>query len=143
MSRYFSEAGVREAVERINGSQEHLALAQNLTGTVVLLALDDPDGKDVMTTYVFDRGRCTDWTYEAEQAPSGLRDRPFKPMVDGLVRVVAAYQTFVKLDKGEIDPADALESPDYQVEANRIMILPLMQALDSWNREVREIAKEY
>ncbi len=81
--------------------------------------------------------------YESEQAPSSLRDRPFKPMKDGIARVTANYSTFVKLDTGEMKPADTLDSPDYKIEGSMLMILPLMQAMDSWNRTVRRINKDY
>jgi hypothetical protein len=143
MARYFSREGVEQAVPIINENSEHLKLATNLSGVVMLRALDDPNGKDVLVTYTFDKGRIVDFVYEAEDAPSGLRGRPFRPMVDGLVRVTANYDTFVKLDKGQITVADTVDSPDYNIEGNKLMVLPLMQAFDSWNRVVRTIEKEY
>ena len=143
MARYFSREGVEEGVQVINNDPEHLKLAVNLTGVVVLCALDDPDGKDVMVTYTFDKGACTDWVYESGDAPSALRARSFKPMKDGIARVTANYATFVKLDTGEMKPADTLDSPDYKIEGSMLMIMPLMQAMDSWNRTVRGIEKTY
>lgn len=143
MARYFSREGVEQTVERINNSKEHLELAQNLTGKVLLVALNDPDGNDLLVAYTFDRGKCVDWVYEAEKAPSALRERAFKPMIDGMAKVTAEYETFVKLDKGEIEAADTIDRPDYKIEANMIMILPMMQAVDSWNRQVRAIDKDY
>ena len=143
MARYFSRQGVEESLEVINNNAEHLEAARNLTGVVALRALDDPDGNDVLVTYTFDRGRIVDFVYEAEKAPSSLRDRPFKPMVDGLVRVSANYATFVKLDTGEMETADTVDSPDYNIEGNMLMVLPLLQSFDSWNRVVRGIDKEY
>ena len=143
MARYFSREGVEESVQVINNDPTHLRKAVNLTGVMVLRVLDDPDGKDLCVTYTFDKGRCTDWVYEAEPAPSSLRDRPFAPMKDGITRVTAGYATFVKLDTGEMTPADAIDSPDYKIEGSMLMILPLLQAVDSWNRTVRAIEKTY
>ena len=144
MARYFSRESVEQAVEVINNDAKHLEAAKLLTGTVILRALDTPDGKDVSVTYTFKEGRCTDWKYEDAAAPSKeLRDRPFKPMKDGLARVTAQYSTFVKLDKGEMEPADTIDSPDYKIEGHMLMIMPLMQAVDSWNRTVRSMPKEY
>jgi hypothetical protein len=143
MARYFSREGVEQSIPIVNGSAQHLELAANLSGVVMLRALDTPDNKDVLVTYTFDKGRIVDHRYEAEDAPSRLRDRPFRPMVDGLVRVTANYQTFVKLDRGEMNTADTVDSPDYNIEGNKLLILPLMQSFDSWNRVVRTIEKEY
>ncbi len=112
-------------------------------GKFIICAQDTPDGKDVMITYSFDVGRCTGYEYEEEAAPSSLRDRKFTPVKDGLARLMAAYDTLVKVDKGEMEPADALNSPDYKIEGNMMMMLPLMQAIDSWTNKVRELDKEY
>jgi hypothetical protein len=143
MARYFSREAVKESIDAINGDREHLEKAKLLSGKFVLRVLDTPDGKDLIVTYTFDKGRCTDWKYEEAAAPSALRTKPFKPMIDGLARVTAKYATFVKLDRGEMDPADALNSPDYALEGNKLMLMPLLQAVDSWNRRVRAIPKTY
>jgi hypothetical protein len=143
MHRYFSREAITESIEAINNDRQHLEAAKLLTGKFILRALDTPDGKDLLVTYTFDKGRCTDWKYEEGDAPSTLRKRPFKPMVDALARVTASYTTFVKLDKGEMEPADALKSPDYTLEGPTLMLMPLMQAIDSWNRRVRAIPKTY
>lgn len=143
MARYFSREGIEQSIEKCNADAAHLERAKLLTGKFVLRVLDTPDSKDLVVTYTFDKGRCVDWKYEEAPAPSRLRQRPFRPMVDGLARVTARYDTFVKLDKGEMEPPDALKSPDYQIDGNTLMLMPLMQAVDSWNRKVREIPKEY
>lgn len=143
MARYFTKQSVEESVALLNSDPEHLELATLLTGTIVLRALDDSAGNDVMITYNWDKGRIKDWTLEAEAAPSSLRDRPFAPIKDGIARITANYQTFVKLDRQEMEPEDTLDSPDYKIEGHKLMILPLMQAVTSWNRVVRSMAKEY
>lgn len=143
MARFWSKESVQETIDYMNKNEEHLKLAGNLSGKVVIRVLDDPDGKDIYATFTFQKGRCTDWNYEAGSAPSRLRDRPFKPMVDGLARVTASYQTFMKLDKGEIEAHDAVNSPDYKIEGNMVMLMPMMQAVDSWNRNARAVPKEY
>ena len=143
MERFWSEASVRETVDALNVDREHLELAANLSGTMVIRVLDDPDGQDIHACFRFDKGRCVDWTYEAAPAPSALRERPFKPMVDGLARVTANYDTFVKLDRGEIEVPDTVDSPDYSIEGNMLMLMPYMQAVDSWNRRARAVPKRY
>lgn len=143
MARYFSREGIAESIDKINGDQDHLEKAKLLTGKFLLRVLDTPEGKDLVVTFSFDKGRCTDWKIEDAPAPSRLRQQPFRPMIDGLARVTASYATFVKLDKGEMEPADALQSSDYKLEGNTLLLMPLMQAVDSWNRKVRSIPKEY
>jgi len=143
MARYFSREAVQQSIDEINADPKHLELAKLLTGKLVLRCLDAPDGVDILVTYRFEAGRCAEFVYEDAPAPSPLRTRPFKPMKDGIARVTASYATFVRLDKGEMETADAINSPDYQIEGSMLMIMPLMQAVDSWNRKIRSMPKEY
>ena len=143
MARFWSKESVQQTIDVMNGDKEHLELAGNLSGKVVIRVLDDPDGKDIHASFTFEKGKCVDWTHDAEDAPSRFRDRPFKPLVDGLARVTASYQTFAKLDKGEMEAHDAVNSPDYKIEGNMMMLMPMMQAVDSWNRKARTVPKEY
>ena len=36
-----------------------------------------------------------------------------------------------------------MDSPDYKIEGNKLMLMPYMQAVDSWNRKARAVPKEY
>jgi len=144
VARFWSKESVAQTIEVMNNDREHAELAKNLSGKMVIRVLDDPDGKDIYATFTFAKGKCTDWDYESASAPSSrLRERPFKPMKDGLARVTANYQTFVKLDTGQMEAADAINSPDYKIEGNMMMLMPMMQAVDSWNRKARSVPKEY
>jgi hypothetical protein len=144
MARYFSREAVREAVQALNDDPAHLEAAKLLTGRFVLRALDAPEGMDVMITFTFEAGRCMHWEYEDAPSPSAtVRQRPFRPLKDGIARVTASYATFVKLDRGEMEPADAINSTDYTIEGSMLLIMPLMQAVDSWNRKIRSLPKEY
>lgn len=143
MARFWTRESVAQSIEVINNDKEHLELAKLLSGKFLIRVLDTPDGKDILVTFTFDKGRCDGFVYEEEAAPSALRDRPFKPMMDGIARVTATYATFVKLDRGEMEPADAINSPDYAVEGSMLMIMPLMQGIESWNRKARGMPKEY
>lgn len=143
MARFWSKESVQQTIDVMNKDKDHLELAKNLSGKVVIRVLDDPDGKDIYACFTFEKGQCVDWTYDAESAPSSLRDKPFKPIIDGLARVTAKYDTFMKLDKGEMEVPDTVDSPDYKIEGNMIMLMPYMQAVDSWNRRARTVPKEY
>lgn len=143
MARMFSRELTEEVVTVCNGDAGHLDKAKMLNGVMVLVALDTPDSKDVSLRYKFTKGHIDSFDFEEEDAPSELRDRSFRPMVDGLARVTAGYDTFVKLDKGEIEVADALSSADYKIDGNMIMLMPLMQAMESFSGKVRAMPKEY
>jgi hypothetical protein len=139
----FTREFTREAVDACNGDAAHLERAKLMSGNFIVCATDTPDGKDVMVSYTFDKGRVAKYEFEEEDAPSSLRERRFTPMRDGLARVTAHYATFAKLDRGEMEAADALNSPDYKIEGNMIMLMPLMQAVDSWTRKLRAMPKDY
>ncbi len=143
MARFFSRELTDESIDYCNADAAHLERAKLLTGKVILRALDAPESKDITVTYTFDKGRCTHYDFVEEDAPASSRDTPFKPLIDGLARISASYETFVKLDKGELDPAAALNSSDYKIEGNMLMLMPLMQAVTSWSQKVREVPKEY
>jgi hypothetical protein len=143
MYRYLSRDGIQQAISIINEDPEHLQAAKLLTGKFLMRVLDAPEGKDVNVTYVFEKGRCVEWLYEDAPAPSPLRERPFKALKDGIARVTAKYDMLVKLDKGELEISDAFRSPDYIIEGSMLMLVPLLQAVDSWNRKTRSIPKEY
>jgi putative sterol carrier protein len=143
MARMFTRELIDESIEACNNDAAHLERAKLLTGKVILRALDAPGGTDVSVTYTFAAGKCSGYDFVEEPSPASFRDKPFKAMIDGLTRITAGYGTFVKLDKGEIEPAAALNSPDYKVEGNMVMLMPLMQAVTSWTEKVRAIPKEY
>jgi putative sterol carrier protein len=143
MARMFTKELIDTNIATCNGDPELLEKSKLLTGKVVMCALDTPDGKDVSVAYTFDQGKCTHYDFDEKDAPSALRDAPFRPMVDGLARITATYETFVKLDKGEIEPAEALNAPDYKIDGNMVMLMPLMQAVTAWTEKIRGIPKEY
>lgn len=143
MARIFSRELTEEVIAACNGDPELLEKAKLLSGDVVFLALDTPDGKDVRIRYSFETGHCASYEFAEEVAPSALRAEAFRAPIDGLARVRASYATFVDLDKGAIEPADALNSPDYAIEGNKMLLLPLMQAVNAFTEKVRALPKEY
>ncbi|MBW2733686.1 MAG: hypothetical protein JRH20_14965 [Deltaproteobacteria bacterium] len=143
MARIFSREFTEEVIAACNADLELLAQAKLLSGDMVFLASDTPDSKDVQVRYHFDAGRCTTYDFVEEAAPSALREQSFHAPVDGLARVSAPYKIFVELDKGVMEPADALNSPDYAIEGNKMLLLPLMQAVMAFTEKVRGLPKTY
>jgi len=143
MARLFTRELTQQGIDVCNADLEHLKRAELLDGGVILRALGTPDGTDVQIKYSFSKGRCTGFSFDEAASPAPFRSAPFVVLKDGLARITADYQTWVKLDKGEIEPTDALESPDYKVDGNMMLLMPLMQAVNSWTAKIREMPKEY
>ncbi|MCA9667708.1 MAG: hypothetical protein KC503_19045 [Myxococcales bacterium] len=143
MARLFTRELIEQSIDACNSDPAHLERAKLLTGKVILLCTNTPDGNDARATYEFKAGRCVNWDFEEQPAPSEMRDEKFTPIKDGIARITATYDMFAQLDRGDIDPAGALNSPDYKIDGNMIMLLPLMQAVNSWTEKVREIEKTY
>lgn len=143
MARLFTREFIEEGIAQCNADPQLLQLAALLSGRVVLRALDTPDSTDVQVAYVFERGRCESFQFNEAPAPSSLRQSPFAPLVDGLMRITATYQDWVAVDRGDIEPEDALQAKSYRVEAKLIMLLPLMQAINAWTGKVRSLPKQY
>lgn len=143
MHRFYSKALIEEAVEQCNGDAALQAISKMLNGHIVFRAFDDPDGKDITVRYEFDKGKCTHFDYQSDDAPSPDRDRKFSAPKDGVLRISSSYETFAKLDRGEMEPADAINSPDYKIDGNILMLLPLMKAINGWSDKLRNIPKTY
>ena len=67
MARFWSKESVQQTIDVMNADKEHLELAGNLSGKVVIRVLDDPDGNDIYASFSFEKGKCVDWTYDAEE----------------------------------------------------------------------------
>lgn len=143
MDRMFSRELTERAIVACNEDREHLQRAQLLTGRVILRALDAPDGNDVQISYDFQRGRCTAHRFDEAPAPAAFRSTRFTVLRDGLVRITALYETWARLDRGELEPEDALHSPDYKLDGNLALLVPLTQAVNSWTAKIRALPKSY
>jgi hypothetical protein len=143
MDRMFSRELTERAIVACNEDREHLQRAQLLTGRVILRALDAPDGNDVQISYDFERGRCTAHRFDEAPAPAAFRSTRFTVLRDGLVRITALYETWARLDRGELEPEDALHSPDYKLDGNLALLVPLTQAVNSWTAKIRALPKSY
>jgi len=143
MHRFYSRALIEEAVEQCNADSALQAISKMLNGKVVFRAYDDPDGKDITVCYEFDKGQCVGFDYNSADAPSSGRSVKFVAPRDGMLRITSSYETFAKLDRGEIEPADALNSPDYKIDGSVLMLLPLMKAINGWSEKLQKMPKTY
>lgn len=141
--RYWTREFIDTLADAFGRSERFQRAARGFSETLVLRALDTPDGQDCEATFTFDQGRCIRHTYESAAAPSReLRGRPFdKQRV--LARSTAPYRLWVRLDRGEIGVAQALVSPDYDIEGSKLKIMRHVGVLTAMNAVVAEQPKTY
>ncbi|MCA9636222.1 MAG: hypothetical protein KC420_09375, partial [Myxococcales bacterium] len=125
-----------------NRSDRFQRAAKSFSETLILRCLDTPDGKDCTATFTFERGRCVRHTYAEADAPSAMRRQPFDKG-QALARSTAPYELWVRLDRGEINVAQALVSPSYQVEGSKLKIMRHVGVLTAMNAVVAGIPKSY
>ena len=143
MARFFSREFIELMVAAYNADEQSRHQARALNGVVVVRCYDRPDGQDVTARYTFEAGRCARFELEEASCGGALREQAFVPLKDGLVRITASYPMFVALDRGEVEPAEALNSADYRIEGPMLLLLPLLPAVNAWSAKARELPKEY
>jgi len=78
-----------------------------------------------------------------DDAPSeAMRDDPFDSS-EALARATASYDTWTKLDKGEIGVMQALSSPDYTIEGSTIKIMSNIGVFRGMNTVAAQVDKTY
>lgn len=141
--RYWSPAFIEAFVEAMNDDADFMRATGSFTDTIILRCLDAPDGKDIEAAYVFEDGEVTDVELWIEDAPSqALRGEPFDKNV-ALARATAPYETWTKLDRGEISVMQAIASPDYNVEGNKLKILSHLGILNGMGAVAARLEKTY
>lgn len=124
--RYWTPEFVERFVESLNSDEEFQDTAGTFSKTVELRCLDTPDGEDVSATYTFEDGKVVDVDLWIDDAPS---DEMREESIDKnavMARATADYDVWVRMDKGEMGAAEALASPDYQIEGSMMQIMSNM-----------------
>ncbi len=126
LPRYWTPEFVEHFVEAINSDDEFQDTAGDFSKTVELRCLDTPGGEDVSATYTFENGQVVDVDLWIDDAPSEqMREEEVDTGVV-MARATAAYDVWVRMDKGEMGAAEALASPDYQIEGSMMQIMSNM-----------------
>lgn len=121
--RYWTPAYIEAFVEALNEDDEFQRTARGFSESLSFRCLDTPDGEDMEAIYTFEDGEVVDVDLWVDDAPSEeLRADPFDSGVV-LARATASYETWCKLDRGELGVMQALASPDYQVEGSKLRIM--------------------
>ena len=123
--RYWTPAFVERFVEALNSDDEFQGAAGSFSKTVELRCLDAPNDEDVSATYTFEDGMVMDVDLWIDDAPSEeMRDEPVDDAI--MARATAPYDVWVRMDKGEMGAAEALASPDYQIDGSMMQIMSNM-----------------
>ncbi len=120
--RYWTQEFVDALVAELNQNPKFQKTARSFRASVALRVLDTPDGLDATATYTIENGKVVNHTFETWKAGGEMRSIKFDKK-KLLARTTASYGTWLKLDKGEINVAQALVSPDYKIEGSKLKIM--------------------
>lgn len=141
--RYWTPAFVEAFVEAMNDDDDFQRTTGSFSETIILRCLDHPDGDDVEAAYHFEDGQVTDVDLWIEEAPcQEMREAPFDKRA-AMARATAPYETWKQLDRGEISVVQAVASPDYNIEGNKLKILANIGILNGMNAIAAKIDKTY
>ena len=143
LPRYWTPAFVEKFVDALNSSPKFQRAARSFSATIVLRCLDTPDGEDCVSKYSFEKGRCTTHSFEREPAPSSrIRGAAFDKR-EALARTTAPYAVWTKLDRGEMNVAQALVSPDYSIEGSKLKIMRYIGVFTALGDVASSVQKRY
>jgi len=143
LPRYWTPGFVERFVEALNSDEEFQDTAGSFSKTVELRCLDTPDGEDVSATYTFEDGKVVDVDLWIDGAPSdAMREEPVDKSAV-MARATADYDVWVRMDKGEMGAAEALASPDYQIEGSMMQIMSNMGTFRGMMSVAADVEKTY
>lgn len=141
--RYWTPDFVEAFVDAINSDDEFQDKASSFSETVELRCFDTPEDEDVSATYTFEDGEIVDVDLWIDDAPSDqMRDEEVDED-EVMVRATAPYDVWVQMDKGEMGSAEALASPDYQIEGAMMSIMSNMGVFRGMNKVAANVEKTY
>ena len=141
--RYWTPEFIESFVEAMNDDPGFMRATGSFTDRIILRCLDDPEGQDLEAIYRFEDGLVVDVELWIEEAPCDeMREAPFDKS-SALARATAPYAVWAQLDRGEINVVQAIASPDYDVEGNKLKILANIGILNGMNTVAAHIEKTY
>ena len=141
--RYWTPEFVEAFVESINSDEEFQDKAGSFSETIELRCLDTPDAEDVSATYAFEEGRIVDVDLWIDEAPSEQM-RAEEVDTDAIMaRATAPYDVWVQMDKGEMGAAEAIASPDYQIDGSMMQVMSNMSVFRGMMSVAAEVEKTY
>lgn len=119
--KFESQEWMDAVKEKANNDKKYLKKTKDVTLVMQNLVLDAPGNVDRLLAWVFERGKIVSATVEEKPAPSDLRNIPF----DGtkvFMRTTGPYEAYVKLNKQEITPIEAIAQGVYKFEGDIMKI---------------------
>lgn len=140
--RFWTEACMAAIAAAFNASPRFQRAAKSFSETLILRCLDTPDGQDCAASFTFSKGTCVSHDFRNAPAPAPLRREAFDKK-KAMIRSTAPYDLWVKLDRGEMNVAQAIVSPSYNVEGSKLKIMRYVGVLTAMNAVVAEVEKTY
>ena len=141
--RYWTPEFVEAFVESINSDEEFQDKAGSFSETIELRCLDTPDAEDVSATYAFEEGRIVDVDLWIDEAPSEQMREEAVDTDAIMARATAPYDVWVQMDKGEMGAAEAIASPDYQIDGSMMQVMSNMGVFRGMMSVAAEVEKTY
>ena len=141
--RYWTPEFVEAFVESINNDEEFQDKAGSFSETIELRCLDTPDAEDVSATYTFEEGRIVDVDLWIDEAPSEQMRAEAVDTDAIMARATAPYDVWVQMDKGEMGAAEAIASPDYQIDGSMMQVMSNMGVFRGMMSVAADVEKTY
>ena len=141
--RYWTPAFVERFVDALNNDEDFQETAGSFSETIELRCLDTPDAEDVSATYTFEEGRIVDVDLWIDEAPSEQMREEEVDTDAIMARATAPYDVWVQMDKGEMGAAEAIASPDYQIDGSMMQVMSNMGVVRGMMSVAAEVEKTY
>lgn len=141
-ARYWTPGFVETFVGDLRTDKSFQRAARNFSDTIVLRCMDTPDGKDVVATYVIDRG-SVDVDLQTRDAPWGEMRGEKYDKKRCMARTTAPYDLWCRLDKGEINVVQAITSPEYRLEGSKLRVMRHIGLFNAMNAVAARVQKTY
>ncbi|PSQ87612.1 MAG: hypothetical protein BRD42_01585 [Bacteroidetes bacterium QS_3_64_15] len=141
--RYWTPAFVERFVDALNNDEDFQETAGSFSETIELRCLDTPDAEDVSATYAFEEGRIVDVDLWIDEAPSEQMRAEEVDTGAIMARATAPYDVWVQMDKGEMGAAEAIASPDYQIDGSMMQVMSNMGVFRGMMSVAADVEKTY
>ena len=122
--KYLSQEWLDAVKKKGNTDEAYLKKAKGLTVKTRTVVTDCPDGIDLLMEWELEDGKIVKLSREQKPAPSEWRQLTADPKY--ISTVVGYYEAFVKLNKKEITPMQALSTKIYKVHGDLAKIMAKM-----------------
>ncbi len=141
--RFYSKEWCEAVKQKANSDEEYLKKTKGLTVKYMFIVTHCPDGNDIKVLWEYDKGK-TRYEYTEKKAPSDMRigQEPWNDSIS-LIKNQVAYDTFVKIQKGELTPIGALVNKLWALEGDLVKGMRFQPYNDAVNELQKSIPCEY